>query len=74
MDAKILQKLNEIDREFKSMERFRLSMAKSRKKRIMKRIKKGAPVDYKGIKKNLLLVLKLIYHVLINPLKLTLKY
>ena len=53
MDAKILQKLKEIDREFKSMERFRLSMVKSRKKRIMKRIKKGEPADYKGYKKEL---------------------
>jgi hypothetical protein len=52
-DAKILQKLNEIDREFKSMERFRLSMVKSRKTRIMKRIKKGEPADYKGYKKEL---------------------
>jgi hypothetical protein len=52
-DAKILQKLNEIDREFKSMERFRLSMVKSRKARIMKRIKKGEPADYKGYKKEL---------------------
>tara|TARA_B110000208_G_C11776230_1_gene432111 strand:+ start:845 stop:1768 length:924 start_codon:yes stop_codon:yes gene_type:complete len=53
VDDKILQKLNEIGREFKTMERFRVSMVKNRKARIMKRIKKGEPADYKGYKKEL---------------------
>ena len=53
VDVEILQKLKEIDREFKSMERFRLTMVKSRKARIMKRIKKGEPADYEGYKKEL---------------------